>query len=85
VRQMGPTGWLGILPCQLWWRGHVELGLSGCWEMNWCIYWIDGTHLNDGDPFQRLLWLFLKFIVKCDWLGREDVDERLNKGVLCLT
>lgn len=53
--------------------------------MNGCMYWIDRTHLNDGDPFQRLLWLFLEFIVKCDWLGREDVDERLDKGVLCLT
>jgi hypothetical protein len=61
---------------------------AGFIESLWAgrLTWIDrGTHLNDGDFFQRLFWLFLEIIVECDWLGREDVDERLDKCVLCLT
>jgi hypothetical protein len=48
--------------------------------------WINrDTHLNDWDPFQRLFWLFLEIIVECDGLGCEDIDERLDEYVLCLT
>lgn len=41
--------------------------------------------MEDGDLLQRFLWLFLEIIIKCDWLGCEDVDERLDKRVFCLT
>lgn len=43
------------------------------------------THLKDGDFFQGFLWLLLEVIMERDWLGREDVDECLDKLFLCLT
>lgn len=43
------------------------------------------THLNDRGYFKGFLWLFLKIVVERDWLGCEDVDECLDKVVLCLT
>ena len=43
------------------------------------------AYLNDGDYFNGFLWLFLKVIMERDWLGRDDVDECLDKTVLCLT
>jgi hypothetical protein len=43
------------------------------------------THLNDGAYFKGFLWLFLKVIMERDWLGCDDVDECLDKLVLCLT
>ena len=44
-----------------------------------------GTHLKDGNPFECLLWEFLKVIVERDWLRRKDVDECLDGVVLFLT
>lgn len=61
----------------------VVVGLLGDEPFERCG--IDCTHLNDRDPFQRFFWLFLKIIVKCDWLRSEDVDERLDECMLCLT
>jgi len=43
------------------------------------------THLNDRGYFEGFLWLFLEVIMERDWLGCEDVDECLDKVVLCLT
>lgn len=46
--------------------------------------WID-AHLNDGGYLEGFLWLFLKVVMERDWLGCDDVDERLDKLVFCLT
>jgi len=38
---MGPTRLLRIIPLQLWRLGHIELELSGCWEMRSLTVGID--------------------------------------------
>ena len=43
------------------------------------------AHLNDGGYLEGFLWLLLEVIVERDRLGCEDVDECLDKLVLCLT
>lgn len=42
------------------------------------------AYLNDGGYFNGFLWLFLKVVMERDWLGCDDVDECLDKLVLCL-
>jgi hypothetical protein len=86
---------MGLLFFQLWRRGDFELGIDTFHReaMRMMLFVRGGgdkirvtdTHLNDGDLFKGFLWLFLKVIMECNWLGCEDVDECLDKLVLCLT
>jgi hypothetical protein len=78
---------------QLWRRGDLELDINTLAQRQMMFvsrFWrqligVMYAHLNDGGYLKGLLWLFLKVIMERDWLGCDDVDERLDKLVFCLT
>jgi hypothetical protein len=64
------------------WRRGGDDARSRFWRQ---LIGVIDTHLNDWGYFKGFLWLLLKVVMERDWLGCDDVDECLDKLVLCLT